>query len=116
MDYIKKYYKAIIIGIVLLCVIVGGAFGYKKYFPEGIISALIEERISELKNQYEEELANKDREISIKISQLKRSENQVVALNKKIKDLEGQLINVEKPKTMSETRERFRALGYPPIQ
>jgi len=116
MDTFKKYGKWIAILIIFLVIAGSTVAGYNRYFPKGIISGLIEKEVALIKEQYEQDLAEKDREISAVQSKLKKSEAQVAKLNKKMKDLEGQITNVQKPVTSLETKDRLRALGYPPIR
>jgi len=116
METLKKYGKWIAILIIFLVIAASSVVGYNKYFPKGIIAGLVQDQVAAIEEQYQQDLAEKDREISMAKSKLKKSEDQVATLNKKMKDLEGQIINVQKPVTSQETKDRLRALGYTPIR
>lgn len=116
MDFIKKNIKWIAIILILVFLVTGSLFAYNKFYPKGLIAGIIADEIKTMKDQYEQDLAEKDKEISAIASRVKKSEAQVAVLNNKIKTLEGKIIDVQKPITSQETKDRLRVLGYPPIR
>ena len=114
MDFIKGNIKIVISIITVICMVVGGAVAYRHYYPTGVIQTLIDRETTILKEQYEQDLAARDKEIEVAQSLLKKSQVQVTQLNSKIKKLEGIIKDVQAPKTLQETKDRFRALGFTP--
>lgn len=113
-NILKDNVKVIISIVTIVSMIVGGAFAYNHFYPKGLIASLIERETNIMKQQYEQDLAAKDKEIDIIQERLKKSQTQISKLNNKIKTLEGKLQNVQIPVTAQETRDRFKSLGYTP--
>jgi hypothetical protein len=70
---------------------------------------------AELEKQYTEQLAAKDTQISDYKTRLTASEGRYAGMVQKYVDLEKRKANVAKPTTNKEMRDRFAALGYPPL-
>lgn len=69
----------------------------------------------ELEKQYNEQLKAKETQITDYKARLTVSEGRYAGMVAKYVDLEKRKANVAKPTTNKEMRDRFVALGYPPL-
>ncbi len=69
----------------------------------------------ELEKQYVNQLKEKDMQIFDGKSRLVISESKYKTLVNRYNDLQKEKVNVAPPKTNQELRDRFTALGYPPL-
>ena len=70
---------------------------------------------AELEKQYNEQLAAKEAQITDYKTRLTQSEGRYAGMVQKYVDLEKRKNAVAPPKTNSELRDRFTALGYAPL-
>lgn len=68
-----------------------------------------------LEAQYREQIKEKDEAVKDLRSRLSASESRYQVIVRKFQDLQKEKENVQPPKTNAELRDRFTALGFPPV-
>ncbi len=76
---------------------------------------MIDQKVTELKKEYEEALNVKKGEIARLNNELEVYKSTGVLLRKEIERLKGRKDKIKEPQTFKETKESFEALGYNPI-
>jgi hypothetical protein len=79
------------------------------------VQQIINDTKKELEVQYMKQVAEKETALKYLKSRLVVSEGKYKALVKKYIDLQKEKENVKPPQTNAELRDRFTALGYPPL-
>jgi cob(I)alamin adenosyltransferase len=97
--------------------LIGAAIYIARSYPsDSVIRQMTKDIETQLKTQYDEDIAAKEKQIEYYQKQYEVSRAQVDTLKKKVKKLETDVVNIKKPQTTQETKDRFRALGYPPVR
>lgn len=92
----------------IIVVFVVGYFQDGRKYVAGIIDKLISSRVEQTIGDYKSQMKQMNEQQSASIKKIN-------SLNKKIKDLEGDIHANKKPETSSELRDRFTALGFNPV-
>lgn len=86
-----------------------------KDYVTKIISNMVKEQQEQIMKEYEEKVKQYDKDLKDLKSKVQQSDEKINKLNKKIKGLEVEVDENKKPETIDDMRDRFRKLGYPPI-
>lgn len=78
-------------------------------------TALVNEAKTALEKDFNEKIKGKNTEIKDLQNRLKVSEQKYAVITKRYTDLKKERENVKPPQTNEELRDRFTALGYPPV-
>jgi len=102
----------IIGGIIILCVI---AWWISCQFPvSSYIDDFLNQRYSEIKKQYENDIKERDKKIEELNSKLEISNGKIQKLTTEIDVLRKKKESINEPKTIKETKDRLRGLGFNP--
>jgi Skp family chaperone for outer membrane proteins len=116
-NFIVKFKTVLIIFVAVIGLITGGAYAYKHWGAvPGLLQGIFTDRSQEIKDQYDEELKNKEAQIESYRIQLNKSQAEAKKLRTKVKELEAKYQNVQTPTSVAETKRRLTDLGYPPVR
>ena len=105
-----------LIGVVVALILVVVAFSIGKHYPsEGIVDQLTEHIRKETIKQYEQRIADLDRQLKVSQAAYIESQKRYDTIIKKLKELRDGKDSIKPPQDSGELITRFNNLGYTPV-
>lgn len=102
-----------IVGGVVILVTIGWV---ANSFPrQSVVDSILKDREEQIKVEYIEKIAARDRDLAKLQEQYKISETKLNVLNNELKTLKKRYADIKPPKTPEELRKALSDLGYPPL-
>ena len=105
-----------LIGVVVALILVVVAFSIGKHYPsEGIVDQLTEHIRKETIKQYEQRIADLDRQLKVSQAAYIESQKRYDTIIKRLKELRDGKDSIKPPQDSGELITRFNNLGYTPV-
>lgn len=103
-------------GVIIAVIAIIAAYSYGRYHPDkDIIGQLTEQIRAETVKQYEQRIADLDKQLKTSQAAYIESQKRYDTIIKRLKEIKDAKNDIKPPQNMDELNTRFNNLGYTPV-